>query len=75
MGNQYMALVQLGNAPGVVADAIAHTGRAKMLVYLESTHAMVLLVWMTKGSKFGTFYGPGLVEQAYTGIVAVLVPI
>ena len=46
-----------------------------MLVDLESARAMGLLVRMAKGSKFGTFYGPGLVKQVSVGIVAVLVPI
>ena len=36
---------------------------------------MGLPVWIAKGSEFGTFYGPGSVEQAYGGIVAVPVPI
>ena len=51
------------------------TGGAKMLVDLESTWAMGLTVQMAKASKFGTFYGPGLVEQAYAGIVAVQEPV
>ena len=67
MGNQYMALVQLGNAPGVVADAIMDTGGNKTLVDLESTRARKLPVHVAKGSEFGTFYGLGSVEQAYVG--------
>ena len=46
-----------------------------MLVDLESSRAMGLLVWMAKGSEFGTFYGVGLVEQVYAVIVAVPVPV
>ena len=73
--DQCVAPVQLGDAPGVVVKAITDMGGAKMLVDLESARAMGLPVQMAKGIEFGTFYGPGLVEQAYAGIVAVPVPI
>ena len=58
----------------MVVDAIVDIGRAKTLADLESAQAMGLPVQMPKGSEFGTFYGPGSVEQAYAGIVAVPVP-
>ena len=58
-----------------MTEAIADTGGAKSLIDVRSAQKMGLPVTLAQDREFGTFYGPGSVERAYAGIVAVPVPV
>ena len=73
--DQYVILLQVGEAPGAVTEALGDTGGARSLIDLDSAHAMGLQVHHARGSEYGTFYGPGGREQAYLGVVKGPIPL